>query len=64
MWQILSQMFQLNAQQRSFKIGQVSHFPILSQGLSLNTIINALTRALLCKQTEEHAVLPTGILSM
>jgi hypothetical protein len=30
----------------SFKIGQVSHFPILSHGLSLNTITNALTRPL------------------
>jgi hypothetical protein len=30
----------------SFKIGHVSHFPILSHGLSLNTITNALTRVL------------------
>jgi hypothetical protein len=30
----------------SFKIGQVSHFPVPSHGLSLNTITNALTRAL------------------
>jgi hypothetical protein len=30
----------------SFKIRQVSHFPILSHGPSLNTITNALTRAL------------------
>jgi hypothetical protein len=30
----------------SFKIGQVSHFLILSHGLSLNTTTNALTRAL------------------
>jgi hypothetical protein len=31
----------------SFIIGQVSYFPILSHGLSLNTITNALTQALL-----------------
>jgi hypothetical protein len=47
-----------------FKIRQVSHFPILSHGLSLITITSSLTRALQCKQTEEHSVLPTEVLSM
>jgi hypothetical protein len=64
---VLSQMLQLNAHRRSvlFQIRQVSHFPILSRGLSLSTNTNTLTRALReCKQTEEHSVLPTEVLSM
>jgi hypothetical protein len=49
MWQ-LSQLLHLNVHQRSvaFKIGQVSYFSILSHGLSLNTITNAVTRELQC----------------
>jgi hypothetical protein len=42
----------------SFKIGQVSHFRILSHGLSLNTTTTE------CKQTEEHSLLPTDVLSI
>jgi hypothetical protein len=41
-------MLQLNAHQRTvvFQNQTVSHFPILSHGLSLNTATNALTQAL------------------
>jgi hypothetical protein len=44
----------------SFKIGQVSHFPNLSRGLSLITISNTLTRALQCKYIEEHSAANTN----
>jgi hypothetical protein len=48
----------------SFKIGQVSHFLILSHVLSFNTVASALTQALQSKQMEEHSVLPIEVLSI
>jgi hypothetical protein len=66
MWQFLSQMLQLNAHKPlpSFKIGKASNFPIILHGLSLNTINNALIRALECIQKEKHSMLKTEILSL
>jgi hypothetical protein len=48
MCQFVSQMLQLYAYQWSapFKIGQVSHYPILSHELSLSTTTSALPRSL------------------
>jgi hypothetical protein len=49
----------------SVRIREVSSFPILSHGLSLNTITNALTQALQSvKKMEEHSVLPAEVLPM
>jgi hypothetical protein len=48
----------------SFKIGQVSNFPILSHYLSLNTITKHTDMSTtVCKQMEERSILPTEVLS-
>jgi hypothetical protein len=66
MWQFLLQMPQLNAHLSSFKLGEVSHIPILPHSLSFNTIINGQIEALQSakKKTEEHSELPTEVISM
>jgi hypothetical protein len=48
----------------SFKIGQVSDFPILSHGLPRNTITNEQKKSTIVgKETEEHSALPTEVIS-